>query len=195
MTLLKNLILTSSLLFSASAALAQVEGSIGRPGDGYHGGPGGGINQPDHQYPGNDYPDDYRPDHHPGAPGHPPGRPYPPPRRPGPHPRPPYPGDGHRHPRPPPHYPNEQIIECYSYGYNVNQCFVGGYGQIIDVQLIGVRSRNACHFQYNWGYNYDSIWVSNGCQGVFRVFKDYGRGYNPGRGHGSIGIPPRGHGR
>lgn len=240
MTLLKSFFVTSTLILSGALALAQADGSIGRPGDG-HGGPPGSIdrpddhnNPPDDRYPGDRNPGDRYPgDRNPGrdrdnyrgrqtihckssgyryntcpvgdnilqvnllrrqshsacnegyswgfsrdviwvdhgceadfdvitgsAGGGRPGRPG--------HGRPP--GPGRPGPRPPNH--EEQVINCDSSGYNYNQCFVGGYGQIIDVQLMRQNSRSACDYGYSWGFDADSVWVDRGCRATFRVFKD-----------------------
>jgi hypothetical protein len=67
------------------------------------------------------------------------------------------------------------VVDCSSSGYAYAECFVGGYGQIIDVQLVRQNSRSACRPGYSYGFDSQKIWVDKGCRATFRVLKGYYR--------------------
>lgn len=77
-------------------------------------------------------------------------------------------------PRPGPG-PSEQIIQCESINGGYGECFVGGYGDIIDVQMVRQYSQHDCRPGYSYGFNYERVWVDRGCRASFRVLKGYRR--------------------
>lgn len=127
----------------------------GRPGDGWDRPrrPGDGWDRP--RRPGRPGPGrpGRPPGPPPGYPGHPPGYP--------PHPGYP-PGPGY----PAPRYEYIQI-HCGDGGWYQQQCYTGG--RVVRAQLRYQRSSTPCLPNRTWGVNYNSIWVSNGCSGVFDV--------------------------
>ena len=96
----------------------------------------------------------------------------------------PPPGYGHNPPpdygNPPPGYgPNpgypqppqdqQEQIQCGSYGYSINYCYPAAQGRIVYLRLLRQLSRTACINGSNYGATSDSIWVNNGCEGIFQV--------------------------
>jgi hypothetical protein len=116
----------------------------------FRGGHGGGHGHPGHGGPGHGHPGHGHPGH--GGPGH--G--YPPPHYPG---HPGYPGN-------PP--PAQIIINCNSPGYQFARCFVRG--RIFNAQIVRQYSSAACVLGRTWGFDANSIWVSNGCMGDFAAY-------------------------
>lgn len=72
---------------------------------------------------------------------------------------------------------NRQVINCSSSGYRYNTCYVG---DIDYVRLVRQVSRSACIEGSTWGYDYDYIWVDQGCRADFEVIsRRGGGGYYP----------------
>lgn len=59
-----------------------------------------------------------------------------------------------------------QYIQCDSVGHNVSRCPADTRG---GVSLVSQQSRSGCYFNDTWGYDAQSIWVSNGCRAEFAV--------------------------
>ena len=82
----------------------------------------------------------------------------------------PPPGYGHNPGYPPaPPLDQQEQIQCGSYGYSLNYCYPAAAGRIVYVRLLRQLSRSACISGSTYGVAGDSIWVNNGCQGVFQV--------------------------
>jgi hypothetical protein len=64
-------------------------------------------------------------------------------------------------------------VYCDSYHHGTAQCFIGGMGRILNVQMIQQRSYERCDYGYTWGFDYNQVWVSRGCKATFRVVKGY----------------------
>ena len=59
-------------------------------------------------------------------------------------------------------------VRCASEGYNYNMCQVDT-GRGSNVSLVRQISNTRCVEGSNWGWNRAGVWVSGGCEGVFRV--------------------------
>lgn len=60
-----------------------------------------------------------------------------------------------------------QVVRCESNDGRSRFCRIPG--GIYRVDLVRQLSRTDCHYNYNWGYRRDGIWVEAGCRGEFRV--------------------------
>lgn len=60
-----------------------------------------------------------------------------------------------------------QTVNCSSGRYRYQRCQVRG--EIVSAHLLQQRSSASCIQGRTWGYDYDSIWVDQGCQGTFKV--------------------------
>lgn len=60
----------------------------------------------------------------------------------------------------------QQFVDCSSDGGRVNRCGADTRG---GVSLESQYSRSGCYFNDTWGYDRDSVWVSNGCRARFRL--------------------------
>ncbi|MGZ3693794.1 MAG: DUF3011 domain-containing protein, partial [Bdellovibrionota bacterium] len=70
----------------------------------------------------------------------------------------------------PPPYPVQlqTTLNCSSFNYQFNNCMINA--NIVSVQLVNQRSMAACVLGQSWGYQANSVWVSQGCQGDFVVY-------------------------
>lgn len=96
-------------------------------------------------------------------------------------------------------------VHCYSQDYRPNRCALGG--QVANVVLMQQISNNKgpCIQGQTWGWDYNGIWVQNGCRGAFAVYPyGYGGGHpgypgypgnGPGNGGGGHGGGRGGDGR
>ncbi len=62
-------------------------------------------------------------------------------------------------------------VRCRSEDYRPAECNLSG--RIVDLRLIKQKSRAACVPAQTYGYEGNSIWVSEGCDGEFRVRISY----------------------
>ncbi len=97
---------------------------------------------------------------------------YPPPPGDGHNPPPDYgypPGHDHNPGYPPPPRDQQEQLRCGSYGYSLNYCYPAASGRIVYLRLVRQLSRTTCINGSNYGATSDSIWVSDGCEGIFQV--------------------------
>lgn len=64
------------------------------------------------------------------------------------------------------HDTQDKLVKCESKDYYPKQCPIG-HPSVISVDLQKRLSDTSCRGK--WGYDYHSIWVEQGCRGVFRV--------------------------
>ena len=69
--------------------------------------------------------------------------------------------------RPNPEPIQTQTITCGSSRYNYQSCPVRG--EIISAHILRQTSRSQCVEGRTWGYDYNGIWVDQGCQATFKV--------------------------
>jgi hypothetical protein len=62
------------------------------------------------------------------------------------------------------------IMDCASNSHRYQRC--GSYSPIQFARLFRQVSDSPCIEGRTWGYDYNSIWVSNGCRGSFEVFSN-----------------------
>jgi hypothetical protein len=74
---------------------------------------------------------------------------------------------------------DQQVVSCASGDRRPNRCFLAD-GLIRDVRLVRQLSRAACVEGRTFGFDRNSIWVTNGCRGEFLVTTERG-GHGPGR--------------
>lgn len=67
-----------------------------------------------------------------------------------------------------------ELVHCASNGYRYNSCAINGYADT--AYLVRQTSRTNCVEGQNWGFDNNSIWVSDGCSGDFEVISEYDRG-------------------
>lgn len=84
----------------------------------------------------------------------------------------------------------DHVVRCESYSYRRQTCATDLRGA--EVALLHQLSNRSC--RGNWGYNYNEIWVANGCKADFLVsHQNQGNGsYNPGYNNGLIECRSRG---
>lgn len=61
------------------------------------------------------------------------------------------------------------LVTCESNNYQYNRCGSGAY--IGRAELESQYSNAPCVYGSSWGYDSQSIWVSNGCRAVFRTYR------------------------
>lgn len=93
---------------------------------------------------------------------------------------------GDRPPPPPSYYPNRpgpgygnQTITCGSPQHRLARCPVPGDWR--GVQMVRQTSKSVCVEGRSWGYDRGSVWVNDGCAGVFAAGNG-GGGWRPGPG-------------
>lgn len=59
-------------------------------------------------------------------------------------------------------------VRCESIDYARRECYVGNRG-VYSIDVYQQHSRAACTRANTWGYDGNSIWVSNGCRATFAV--------------------------
>jgi hypothetical protein len=81
-------------------------------------------------------------------------------------------------------YNQPRNVNCSSTDLRQRNCAIGPHN---GVRLIKQRSRASC--QGNWGFNQDSIWVTNGCRATFEVlpYRPYNNGHGNNNGFGNNG--------
>ncbi|UXR64722.1 DUF3011 domain-containing protein [Bdellovibrio bacteriovorus] len=109
--------------------------------------------------------------------------------RPGPRPAPypgnprpdPYPAPNPRPNPPPAPYPNPyppggnaryEYVNCESWNYNYQECYIGAYG-VRSIRIYNVFSYDACLYNQTFGFYNDRIWVNRGCRATFEVLRVY----------------------
>jgi len=70
--------------------------------------------------------------------------------------------------RPGPGWDRDIDVRCASVDYRYRMCQVDT-GQGGSVRLVRQISKTSCVEGRNWGWNRAGVWVSDGCEGVFRV--------------------------
>lgn len=89
-------------------------------------------------------------------------------------------------------YPsNSDLIRCDSVSHGTFRCEARGF--ITNAHVVRQHSNSACIYGRTWGYDQNSVWVSNGCRATFEVYYDNGN-YPPvscGRYNASLSVPPR----
>jgi len=63
--------------------------------------------------------------------------------------------------------PQTQPLTCKSNQYRQETCNAGG--MISDLRLVKTRSRAQCKANSSYGYDFDQIWVKDGCEADFEV--------------------------
>ena len=83
---------------------------------------------------------------------------------------------------PPPGYPGygNQTVSCGSPQYRMIRCAVPGYWP--GARIVQQTSKSSCVQGRTWGFDRGSIWVNNGCGGVFAPGNYNGGGWQPGPG-------------
>jgi hypothetical protein len=71
----------------------------------------------------------------------------------------------------PPSAPGGDFVRCESRNYQYEFCAVGP--RVISATLTRQVSRTACVLGRTWGWRSNGIWVSEGCEGEFRIQTDY----------------------
>jgi len=71
----------------------------------------------------------------------------------------------------PPPWPGGERMSCDSRNFQYEFCHVPA--RVYSAELIRQRSQSACVVGRTWGWRDDGLWVSNGCQGEFRVQTAY----------------------
>lgn len=69
------------------------------------------------------------------------------------------------------------VVECRSFGTNIEHCQVPELQSIELVEELGNSYRDAC--RGNWGYSSHGIWVRNGCHARFQVVEYQSRNNQP----------------
>jgi hypothetical protein len=69
-------------------------------------------------------------------------------------------------------YPSRQRnrsvrFTCKSDQHRIGACYVAG--SIVDLRLLGKKSRASCVKNSSFGFRDDAVWVKNGCEGEFEV--------------------------
>jgi len=75
--------------------------------------------------------------------------------------------------QPGPGWDRDIDVRCASLGYNYNMCQVDT-GRGSRVYLRQQISKTRCIEGSNWGWNRAGVWVSGGCEGIFRVQRRWG---------------------
>lgn len=85
----------------------------------------------------------------------------------------------------------QTTVECVSHDYHYNEC----YAPLEEPQLIYQKSQSACIVNRTWGFNpkKHTIWVNNGCKGVFADPEGYYHGRNGGFDKGARHYGKHGH--
>ena len=69
-------------------------------------------------------------------------------------------------------------VRCESNDGRLRRCSLNGQGR---AELVRQLSRSACIEGRNWGSDYGSVWVSQGCRAEFAVRRGYRGGWNDSR--------------
>jgi hypothetical protein len=65
-------------------------------------------------------------------------------------------------------YTQGRRLTCESNNERYNFCRVSGH--IRQAQIRDQKSRDACQYNYSWGYRADGIWVDHGCRAEFVIY-------------------------
>lgn len=91
--------------------------------------------------------------------------------------------------RPGPDWDRDIDVRCASVDYRYRMCQVDT-GRGSRVSVVRQISNTRCVEGRNWGFNRAGVWVSDGCEAVFRVHRRWSDGPGPGPGPGPDGWRP-----